>query len=50
MCILGLNVNQGQEILLRLRTDDLRGESNLADPVGSGQIQEGWEFGKQEAV
>ncbi|GAX82086.1 hypothetical protein CEUSTIGMA_g9514.t1 [Chlamydomonas eustigma] len=25
VCILGLNVNKGQEILLRLRTDDLRG-------------------------
>ena len=44
MCILGLNVNQGQEILLRLRTDDLRGESDPADPVGSDQIQEGWDF------
>ncbi len=27
VCILGLNVNKGQEILLRLRTDDLKGES-----------------------
>jgi hypothetical protein len=25
VCILGYNVNQGQEISLRLRTDDLRG-------------------------
>lgn len=25
MCILGLNVNKGQEIHLRLRTDDLAG-------------------------
>lgn len=26
MCVLGYNVNHGQEISLRLRTDDLRGE------------------------
>lgn len=26
VCILGLNVNKGQEILLRLRTDDLKGK------------------------
>jgi hypothetical protein len=25
VCVLGLNVNKGQEIRLRLRTDDLRG-------------------------
>ena len=25
MCILGVNINGGQEISLRLRTDDLRG-------------------------
>ena len=28
MCVLGFNVNAGQEIALRLRTDDLRGFRN----------------------
>lgn len=27
-CILGVNINAGQEISLRLRTDDLRGGRN----------------------
>ena len=26
VCLLGYNVNQGQEISLRLRTDDLKGD------------------------
>lgn len=26
VCILGVNINRGQEISLRLRTDDLKGE------------------------
>jgi hypothetical protein len=31
VCILGLNVNKGQEIKLRLRTDDLRGFRKIAE-------------------
>ena len=31
VCVLGYNVNQGQEISLRLRTDDLRGFRRLRD-------------------
>ncbi len=27
VCILGVNINRGQEVSLRLRTDDLRGEA-----------------------
>ena len=38
VCILGVNINQGQEISLRLRTDDLKGE----ELVGWGEGRAGW--------
>ena len=31
VCVLGLNVNKGEEIKLRLRTDDRQGFRNYAD-------------------
>lgn len=54
VCVLGLNVNRGQEIKLRLRTDDLRGFRKydkiretliheLAHMVGVLRAWDGWE-------
>lgn len=41
VCILGVNINRGQEISLRLRTDDLKG----ALAAGSRQQgQQGWRW------
>lgn len=37
VCILGVNINAGQEVSLRLRTDDLKG----APGCGGGQAEAG---------
>lgn len=38
VCVLGVNINRGQEISLRLRTDDLKGGADSSRREGSGGL------------
>jgi hypothetical protein len=45
VCILGVNINRGQEVSLRLRTDDLQGEAAGWAGAGSASCSCPWIFG-----